>query len=220
MLDNTKLLTDKRNVLKKSWNWFQKEKETINALSTLVLVVVSFLLIIVTIFSIIATENVKDVTLLLEKERRIEKIQDNVELAKDLKFELENNENLISEYIQNLPATKTSDTHKLDVFQTVELENANNKIGFGNDAIRRITKSYIFVFDLLKTHIASSDRKQSAEKNNSIDKALALCNGIYQGNSNLINISTFRGLLDQYIKEENNKINQIEEFLFEDLTND
>jgi len=237
MGNRIKLLKDKENLLKKFWDWLQHKKETINSFTTFINILVTVALIVVTVvlingtnlsieankeiaeitnLSIEANKEIAEITIYLEKQKKIENMRFDLALAMNLKFELMMNEVALKDYLSTLEKMKIINKTKLETISISELDNIDTKSDFGTAEIRLVSKVYLLELKLLNEHLLRVDRPQGLAKNNSIDKVIYISDNLING-KNIMNISEFIILLDDYKKNLSDKINLLESAQIEEL---
>lgn len=201
--------------------WFDFHEKKINSIATVALVLLTAALIIVTYFSIKATNSIKDVEIYLSVERQKEEIRGNIVIAKNLILEMNFNKGYADKIILTLSELKNRTEVSPDLFEVLRVVQARENPSFSDDEIKHQLEMYLDTIENIKLSLNEIKKAEAVGKRKikteHIDIAIKYSKWIVNGAPPLLKSDDIVKKIQDYIDEEEELYEKIEQKMREDI---
>lgn len=203
-IDIKKLYDDSKKWIEDKWGSFIKNRDTINTISTIALIIVSVLLIIVTAKSYTISKDISDIQVYLAVEREKHDTLIEITLAEDLLQEVKWNKDELLLIISTLDDMKENNQARPDYIRTEKIQRSIEMVGFGSKDMRNKFENYLTIMDLVKDDLKEIQSHSKARDNIKVERinhTLKFSKSIVDSKFENVNIDEFIKNIEDYILE-------------------
>ncbi|MFZ3058428.1 MAG: hypothetical protein WA102_01705 [Candidatus Methanoperedens sp.] len=201
-----KLYADINKCLLRLKDSFIRNRDTINTISTVALVIVSILLIMVTIESYRISKEISNTQVYFALENEKQNTLVEITLAEDLLQEVKWNKEELLIIIRDYDGMKTNNIFRPDYIRTTKIQRATEMVGFGSKEMRAKFENYLTILNIVKDDskaIQINYEPNSEIKIERIDHTLKFSSAIVYNKFENVNIDEFTKDIQGYIEERN-----------------
>ena len=165
-----------------------------------------------------STDAIREVEVTIKKIEVKQEVMNEINLAEELKNELEFNKVKLKDFIDTLDTYKKTIDIKGDTITTTNLQRANDDLNFA-DKVRGQLKIYSDLFKLIKDDLALLNTPDQKAKSKNIDSIIGNSKLLYYGQDNIMKIDDLVIEISKYQEQKQNELDELNKNITLDIKN-